>query len=428
LSTRRKLSYGACALAVGLLAAACSSSNKSATSSTTAGSTGGTASGSTSASTSGSSTAQATGAPIKVGLVCSCSGPFGTNIVPVRDVYSAWVQSVNASGGINGHPIQLTIKDDAATPGTSVSDVQTLLSSGVDAIADMSIVDEPWAATVQKAGVPVVGIDVTEDPFFQNPDFYPEGQTTNSATFADVTVAKEAGATNFGYLYCSESVSCAETGTALKAAAKEIGLPFVYSAEVAMSAPNYTAQCVAAKQAHVTAIQIGDGANVLARVANDCATQGYYPIWIEEGEGQGPSLFTGAISKNMWASFNDIPYYANTPAIQTMNAAVDKYYPGLRNSTLTWSELAMYSWPSGILLEDAVKAGGLTASDTPSAAEIVKGLESLHGDTLQGMAPPLTFAAGQTHSINCWFTSKIVNGVKTLVDNGQVSCQNGSSS
>ena len=361
-------------------------------------------------------------------MVCSCSGPFGGNIVPVRDVYTSWVKSVNAAGGINGHPIQLTVKDDAATPGTSVSDVQALLASGVDAIADMSIVDEPWAATVQKAGVPVVGIDVTEDPFFQNPDFYPEGQTKNSGTYANVAVAKAAGATNIGDLYCSEAASCAEGAPLIKAAGQQLGVPDVYNAEVAMSAPNYTAQCVAAQQAHVTSIFIGDSPSILARIANDCAKQGYYPIWIEEGEGQGPQLFTGAISKNLWADFNDVPFYANIPAVSAMNAAVDKYYPGLRQSALEWNELAAYSWPSGILLEDAVKAGGLTASDTPSSAEIVKGLESLHGDTLQGMAPPLTFAAGQPHPINCWFTSKIVNGVKSLVNNGQVTCQNGSSS
>jgi branched-chain amino acid transport system substrate-binding protein len=290
----------------------------------------------------------------------------------------------------------------------------------------MSIVDEPWASTVQAAAVPVVGIVPTENPFFQNPDFYSEGQTTNSSTYADAAVAKQAGAANIGYIYCSESVSCAETGALLKANAKRIGLPDVYSAEVAMSAPNYTAQCLAAKQAHVQSILVGDSGRILARVANDCALQGYNPIWIEEGEGQGPNLFTGAASKNLWADFNDIPWYANIPAVQAMNTTVDKYYPGLRNNPTTWNELAFYSWVAGYLLRDAVKAGGLTPSDTPSAAEIVKGLESLKGDTLEGMAPPLTFPAGQPHPINCWFTAKIVNGVKTVV--GGVSCENGSSS
>ncbi len=422
---RKKLSYGASALATVLLVAACSSSSNHTTSNTT---TAAGSSATTTGSTSASSSAQATGAPIKIGMVCSCSGPFGANIIPVRDVYQAWVKSVNASGGLEGHPVQLTVEDDAATPGTSVSDVNKLISSGVDAIADMSIVDEPWAATVQKAAIPVVGMDVTEDPFFQNPDFYPEGETSDSGSFADVAVAKQAGATNIGVLYCSESISCAETSNLIKSAAPKVGIPFVYSAEVAMSAPNYTAQCLAAKQDHVTAIEIGDSSSILARIANDCAQQGYYPIWIEEGEGQSPQLFTGAISKNLWASFNDIPWYANLAPIQAMDAAVEKYYPGLLNNTLTWNELAFYSWVSGYLLRDAVKAGGLTTSDTPSSAEIVKGLESLKGDTLEGMAPPLTFAAGQPHPISCWFTSKIVNGVKTVVGGNQVSCENGASS
>jgi branched-chain amino acid transport system substrate-binding protein len=289
----------------------------------------------------------------------------------------------------------------------------------------MSIVDEPWASTVQAAGVPVVGMDVTENPFFQNPDFYPEGGTTDSGAIADNAVAKQAGATNIGTLYCSEAASCAESANAIKAAAPKVGIPFVYEAQIAMSAPNYAAQCLAAKQDHVTSIEIGDSSNILARVANDCALQGYNPVWIEEGEGQGPLLFTGAISKNLWAEFNDIPWYAtNLPAIQAMNAAVEKYYPGLLNNT-SWNELAFYSWVSGYLLRDAVKAGGLTPSDTPSAAEVVKGLESLKGDTLEGMAPPLTFAAGQPHPIDCWFASKIVNGVKTVLNGGHPSCENG---
>lgn len=48
-------------------------------------------------------------------------------------------------------------------------------------------------------------------------------------------------------------------------------------------------------------------------MATDCALQGYNPIYIEEGEGFGLDLTTGAISKNTWAEFNDLPFFANTP-------------------------------------------------------------------------------------------------------------------
>ncbi len=62
------------------------------------------------------------------------------------------------------------------------------------------------------------------------------------------------------------------------------------------------------------------------------------------------------------------------------------------------------------------------------AAEIVTGLESLKGDTLDGWAPPPTFPAGKPHPIDCWFTGKVENGVPSVANNGQVTCQHGSTS
>jgi branched-chain amino acid transport system substrate-binding protein len=75
-----------------------------------------------------------------------------------------------------------------------------------------------------------------------------------------------------------------------------------------------------------------------------------------------------------------------------------------------------------------VKAGGLTPSGTPTAAEVVTGLHSLKGDTLQGTAPPLTFPAGQPHPINCWYTGRTQNHQSAIADNGQTSCLPSSSS
>jgi branched-chain amino acid transport system substrate-binding protein len=116
------------------------------------------------------------------------------------------------------------------------------------------------------------------------------------------------------------------------------------------------------------------------------------------------------------------PYRVNTPAHNTMNAAINKYYPGLEDNANIWSGSWPLAWPSGLLLEDAVKARGLGATGTPSAAEIVTGLESLKGDTLEGLLPPLTFAPGKPHSVDCWFTSQVLNGQPQLLDNGKLTC------
>jgi branched-chain amino acid transport system substrate-binding protein len=334
------------------------------------------------------------------------------------------VNTVNGSGGINGHQIELITKDDASNPGTSATEAQDLISAHVDAIANMSNFDQTWASAVQAAGIPVVGTNVTETPFFTNPDFYAEGQTSDTLIPAVIASAKAGGATNFGSLYCAEAPVCQQGVAPMKAAAAKDGLSDNFNNEIAATAPNYTAQCVAAKQAHVSALFIGHGSSIIARVGTDCLQQGYSPIYVTEGEGFGAVLETApGVKDNLWTAYGNLPFWDTAnPSVQEMNAAIDKYYPGLRNNGNLYSEFSAQSWPSGILLEDAIKAGGLGPSDTPSAAEVVKGLQSLHGDTLQGWAPPLTYAAGQPHPIDCWFTAHMTGGVPALVNGGKLTC------
>lgn len=414
----KALPVGAVALA--LVAGACSSSSHSSTPPTS--------SGVQASPTSGAATA--TGAPIKVGVICTCSGPFGADEGPAEQVYKAWAQSVNTSGGINGHPVQLVTEDDASNPGTSVSDVHTVLSDHVVAIADLSLVDEAWASTVEAAKIPVVGSDITETPFYTNPDFYPVGATEDSLAAAFVSVAKMAGATKLGYFYCTEVAACSEEAAVISSAAQKLGVPVVYKAAISATAPNYTAQCLAAQQAHVDAILNGDVDPVFMRVAANCNQQGYHPIYLSSGESYDVSMNTAAgVKDNAWYESNDLPFFVNTPATQAMNAAVNKYAPGLVDKPASWTGgTSVETWASGLLLEHAVTAGGLKAGDTPSAAEITQGLNSIKGDTLDGLAPPLTFTAGQPHPVDCWFTFRVQSGTPSLTNGGNVTCKNGSSS
>jgi branched-chain amino acid transport system substrate-binding protein len=416
MSFQGRLSTVAAAVAAVVVVGACSSSSKPASSNPTS-------AGSTSASGSAGSTAQATGVPIKVGFMCTCGGPFGATDVPIEQVYKAWVNTVNASGGLEGHPIQLITEDDEANPGTAVSNAQTLISDHVDAIADMSLVDQTWASAVQKANIPVVGVGTANNPFNTNPDFYPEAQTNDSAVYSNIATAKAEGATKLAYFYCAEAATCAESLPQWKKLGQQLGVPVVYTASIAAAQPNYTAQCVAAEQAGIKALFIGHGSPVVARVAADCNRQGYHPAYFTEGLGYASLIQNSpGINQNLWSPYENLPYWVNAPEVQTMNTALDKYYPGLRTNPNTFSEQSAGAWVSGLLLRDAVKAGGLGASDTPSSAEIIKGLESLKGDTLDGWAPPLTFAANQIHHVDCWFTGHLQNGVNMLANGGKVTC------
>jgi branched-chain amino acid transport system substrate-binding protein len=408
-------------IVIPLSVAACSSSSNHASTTPTS---------SAGQSTATSAVAQASGAPMKVGVICSCSGPFGSALVATEDVYKAWANAANASGGIQGHPVQLITMDDGAVPGTSTTDMQALISDHVVAIADMSEVDQVWASAVQAANIPVVGMQTTNTPFYTNADFYPEGQTGDSSIYAGVATAKAAGATSLGFIYCAEAPSCADAFSLGKAAGQKLGVSVPFGTAASGTAPNYTAQCVAAKQDHLGALFLNLGQAQDVRVGTDCAQQGYNPIYVVQGPVYNDALFTTApgIKNNLWSAFSVLPYSVNTPAVAQMTAAVNKYYPGLIDNTTAWAENSALSWVAGLLLADAVKAGGLGSTDTPTASEVVKGLESLNGDTLDGWSPPLSFASGKPHSIDCWFTLHVQDGASSLTNGGKTTCESGMSS
>ena len=81
MSRKGKLLPAVGVLTVMITIGACSSTSKSNSSSPT----------SSGQSTNSAGAAQPTGAPIKVGLVCACTGnAFGASIVPSVDTYKAW--------------------------------------------------------------------------------------------------------------------------------------------------------------------------------------------------------------------------------------------------------------------------------------------------------------------------------------------------
>jgi branched-chain amino acid transport system substrate-binding protein len=350
-------------------------------------------------------------APIKIGLVCGCTGPLAAAVVDVPAIYKAWVDSVNAAGGINGHKIDLIYQNDDSNPTTSTAIVHTFVQSDhVVAIVDASNNDAVWASYVQQAGVPVVGMDTSAEPYYTNPDFYPEGQTEDSLFSGIIDAVKQAGATKFALFYCAEAVQCQEGIAPLQAAAKGAGLSVVATLEVSASAPSYTAQCLAAQQAGAQVIFTADAQTVDEKIIQNCYTQGYKPKVVIDGEILLPSLTTTpAINQATYFTVPNLPYFAKNAQITAMNAALNKYAPGILKD-VAYGELPMETWVAGKMFQAAAAAGHLGVGGAPTSAELTKGLDSLHGATLGGLAPPLTFTAGKPHPVDCWYYALLKDG------------------
>ena len=89
-----------------------------------------------------STPAQAASASIKVGMICSCSGLAGSAFAPIADTYQAWTNTINKSGGIDGHTVDFILEDDGGNGSKTLTDYNTLVSDDAVAIYDNSLADQ----------------------------------------------------------------------------------------------------------------------------------------------------------------------------------------------------------------------------------------------------------------------------------------------
>jgi branched-chain amino acid transport system substrate-binding protein len=356
---------------------------------------------------------------ISIGYVCGCSGPLAAATEETPLALKAWEKSVNASGGINGHKINIIVKDDAANPTTSLADAKTFVTSDhVVALIDSSSVDATWSDFAKQQGVPVIGITSSSLPFITNSDFFAEGQTEDKLFPSIIGAAKKTGGKNIALFYCAEAATCQEGVAPLKAEATAENFPLVYDTSISASAPSYAAQCLAAKQAGATSLFIADATTVIASVAASCAQQGFDVPIVVDGESLAPSFATqaGIKTDTIFENLN-VPFFAKTPGVKAMNTAFKKYAPGLTSSS-NFNEVTVEAWVTGLLIGAAAKAGNVGAHGTPTAAQELSGLYKISGTNLGGMAPTLTFKKGVPNAVDCW------QGY-TLLKNGKFSTPGG---
>src|SRR5205807_970770 len=62
----------------------------------------------------------ATGTPYKIGFLISLTGPLASFGVSDKAAIDVEVKKLNASGGIDGHPVEIVMEDDASDPSKGV--------------------------------------------------------------------------------------------------------------------------------------------------------------------------------------------------------------------------------------------------------------------------------------------------------------------
>ena len=355
------------------------------------------------------------GSLVTLGNISTQSGLLGELFKGIAEALQVWAKSANACGGFGGHPVRVISGDDGGDPATALTVAQRMVEN--DKVLAFVGLTVPLSVAgienyLKDKGVPVIGGDSSETPFFTNPVFFPIGPFVSVIGAADAAIAIQKGAKKLAVLYCVElPASCGP-----EAASKDLqvgsevvramGGEVLISQKASLVAPSYTSQCIAAKRAGAEAIiAILDGPSV-GRLASNCQAQDYNPLYLGISTGIGSNLLNyPAVNNNFFAPLNTFPWTDTSgPATKAYTDNMVKYF----GRTLPGPSPAM-AYASGVLGAEAVK-GGLPAN--PTSADILKAMYTIKNNTLGGLTAPLTFTpkVPRTGITSCYFMIAIVDG------------------
>ncbi|GAA0605996.1 hypothetical protein GCM10009547_04880 [Sporichthya brevicatena] len=368
-------------------------------------------------------------APVVIGQTAPSSGIIGASNFNMRTGLALWLRDVNARGGVQCHPVQLYQMDDAADPARVTSNLNELVNNK-KAIAIVGAgVPTTFAAAkrfAEQNEVPFVGGDLIEAPWFSSPWFFPQGGGPLAAyAGAMKEAARAASSDRIGLVYCVEAAICGQINANFEAMAKASGLQVVLRKISSITSPDYTAECQALRSAGADAVFVALEGSGNARFARSCLSLGYTPAVATSALAvtAEAALDPNVRKLGAFLGAGNVPFLATEGGgVRAFRAAYERFAPGTSIDQNTISQYA-----SGRLFErafalvaDRARAGTLTR------ALLLDGLWLVRNETLDGLAPPITFHRAAPPSANdCYGLLHLTPDGYTAPNRGRFTCFTG---
>ena len=346
----------------------------------------------------------------------------GATVGPILQGAQLWVAAINQQGGLGGHPVKHLTYDDGGDPARHRAQVQEAVETqrAIAFLANGEVVSgQASVGYINDKKIPVVGGTGGEAWAFTSPMYFPQ-LSTGDALWQSVIrgLAGQlvpAGKLKLGTLICVEAPACDQSDSTFSSEAPKLGLSHVYKGRASLAQPDYTAECLAARNAGADAILPILDQTSAVRAAASCARQGYRPIWALAGQGVSDYFKDDPNLVGTLASSGTFPYFqTGTPATDEFQAALRRF-----GSKLTNGVGLSVGWTAGKLLEKAAAR----MAEPPTSAALLEGLWSIAGDDLGGLTGRLTFTRNEPPKpFVCWFNLAIVDRRWTSPDQGRVHC------
>ena len=366
----------------------------------------------------------ALGATITLGTVGTMSGPVGGAFGGVIQALQIWVRQINAAGGLRGHPIKYITGDDGGDPARHKALLQEFVErKGVAAFVGnlVAIAGRSGVSYLEGKRVPVIGTDTSSTWIYDSPMFFPQAGSGAALFELNMLVAREtavpAGKAKLATLVCVETPTCGDADKLWneQGYAKKAGLEPVWRGKASIAQPDYTAECLNARQAGAQLLTVLMDYASTNRVFAACARQGFRPTPLlaagaADARQKGNRDLDGAI-----VGFPMYPWFLRSlPAAADFGSAMDRYLGGA-----PIGHFHMLGWGAAKLFE---LAAGRSPDPTTSAG-LLEGLWTVNGEDLGGLTQPLTFTRDRPAPRTvCWFTAVMKDGEFTSPDGGKRRC------
>jgi branched-chain amino acid transport system substrate-binding protein len=358
--------------------------------------------------------------PIKVGNIGIYSGVGGAVTRNGLAALKAWEQWVNAQGGVAGHPVQVVVADDGGDPAQSLAARKRLVEEEhvVAFVGDQDfLTGGNFLAYHAQTRVPVVG-GAGPAFYYDSPFFFPQDTyAPPEFTAALAAVADQVPSAKLATIVCVEDrANCTDAGRAWSAEAAGFGQQVVYQAQVSIAQPDFTGECLAARNAGADVLLLGLDSAAIQRLARSCGRQGYHP------------RFAGTIGRQSLAATSDLDGFIlasssfpwtskSAPARQAFATAMATHAPDADLDIFATSV-----WTSEVLFTRAVELAG--RKEVITNEDVLRGLWSMHGETLSGLTYPLTFTNGQPAEKKvCYFLMVTAGGAWTTPNGDAIKCR-----
>ncbi|HEY2831416.1 MAG TPA: ABC transporter substrate-binding protein [Sporichthyaceae bacterium] len=355
--------------------------------------------------------------PIRIGTLGSFSGVIGAVTEGSPKSLGAWVGYTNAHGGLGGHPIKLIVADDQGDAATSLTLAKRLVETDhiVAMVANVTVFGFSQVEEYARAkNIPLIGGDAVDGGWTKSTVAFPVSPGVSVQVIQGLRMMINAGIHKLGMLYCLE-VSAVCTYLANEAQKSDVGRYLLESTQVSLVAPSYTSQCLRLKQEGVQAVSLVMDTAGAARVAKDCATQGYQPkIMLLSIDATKDMPRTPGLESAL------IPGGTVSPAARGV-PGLDKYREVMRTygSNVGDSGFGLLAYAAGELLLLAAK----NLSDNPAPGDLFQGLWQIKNETLGGLTVPLTFAKGQPPAAKpCIFVWGVTGGHFSAPQGAEQNC------